>query len=65
MVVKVVGKDEAAVKKTTCKNCASILEYTLADTEVHVHRDYGGGSDSYRWLKCPACGNDMNLGSAY
>ena len=32
MAIKVVGKDDSQVHKVTCRNCASILEYTDADT---------------------------------
>jgi RNase P subunit RPR2 len=61
MAIKIVGKDKQAVKTTTCKNCASILEYTHADTQREVRRDYGGGSDTYRFLTCPRCGETVNV----
>jgi hypothetical protein len=33
MAIEVIGKDEGAKKKTTCKNCASVSVYTDADTK--------------------------------
>lgn len=64
MAIKIVGQDPAAVKRCTCGKCAAVLEYTLSDTTTGKHHDYGGGCDTYRYLKCPACGNEINLGYA-
>jgi RNase P subunit RPR2 len=66
MAIKVVGQQHpSAVKRVVCKNCGAELEYTLADTHTETHRDYGGGSDTYRILQCPPCGNKINLGYSY
>jgi RNase P subunit RPR2 len=62
-MVKVIGRDERVVKRCTCKSCASILEYTKCEAKLHKHYDYGGGCDTYYWIKCPACGYAINLGS--
>lgn len=56
-MVKVVGKDEKAVKRITCKSCASILEYTLNEVKSRHGTDYGGGPDGCEWVDCPSCGN--------
>ena len=56
MTVKIVGKDEGAIRHTTCKNCASRLEFTNADTTTGISKDYSGCSDEYRYLICPGCG---------
>lgn len=64
MAIEVIGKDEGAKKKTTCKNCASILLYTDSDTKRETHKDYTGGSDTYRILVCPVCKDRINLGFA-
>ncbi len=61
MAIVVVGKDTNQKKKTTCSNCASILEYTLADTRKVVQKDYTGCSDTYRKLICPVCKDDLNV----
>lgn len=55
-MVKVVGKDEKAVKRVTCKSCASILEYTLSEVKEYHGTDYGGGPDGQEWVDCPNCG---------
>lgn len=62
-MAKIVGRDEKAVKQVTCRNCAARIEYTASETTSHVHHDYGGGSDTYYYLKCPKCSEDINLGS--
>ena len=61
MVAKVVGKAPEHVKRVTCRNCASIIEYTLADTEVRTTPDYTGDCESYRSLICPACQSRISV----
>jgi hypothetical protein len=62
MAIEVIGKDESAKKKTTCRNCASVLVYTDADTQRETRTDYTGGSDIYKMLICPECKNKIYLG---
>ena len=59
-MVTVVGKDESAVKRVTCRSCASILEYKLTEVQSYVSHDYGGGSDIVYYIKCPNCGTHVN-----
>lgn len=63
-MVKVVGRDESSVQNVTCSSCASILEYTTCEAESYKSYDYGGGYDTYYSIKCPNCGEDINLGSS-
>lgn len=62
MTVRVVGEAPEVTKRATCKNCGAILEYTPSDTTTETHRDYGGGSDTYRILHCPRCSERIILG---
>lgn len=55
-MVKVVGRDETAVKRITCRNCASVLEYVQAEVKTYRGTDYSGGSDGMDWVDCPNCG---------
>ena len=55
-MVMVVGKDPAAVKRVTCRGCASILEYTTSEVQEYHGTDYSGGSDGMEWVVCPNCG---------
>lgn len=55
-MVKVVGRDESAVKRITCRDCASVLEYTKKEVRSYHGTDYGGGPDGQEWVDCPNCG---------
>lgn len=61
-MVQVVGKDPAAVKRKTCKGCASILEYTSSEVKDFYSSDYGGGGDTYYYITCPSCNARVYLG---
>ncbi len=64
-MVKVVGRDESVVRRVTCRSCASILEYTLSEVDSYVDHDYGGGSDTVYYIRCPSCGNTITGLSRY
>lgn len=59
----VVGKDDKHVHRCTCKNCASILEYTKNEVDEVNGKDYYGGSDGYEYINCPTCGKRVILRS--
>lgn len=59
MAINVVGRNPAHVKRCSCKNCASELEYTINDTRTEVHTDYGGGRDQVRYIQCPVCNSKV------
>lgn len=54
MAIVVVGKDTSAVKRKTCYNCASLLEYVPSDTEQYNFSDYTG-PDWQKAIICPTC----------
>ncbi len=58
-MVKVVGRNESAVRRATCKSCASILEFTKAETRRVGHTDYLGDTDYYDILDCPVCKEEV------
>ena len=60
-MIRIVGDDPQAVKRCTCRNCAAIVEYTPNETKTEVHRDYGGGSDTFTFIQCPRCNNKINV----
>ena len=62
-MVKVVGRDESAVKRVTCRHCASILEYTSKEVRSRHGTDYGGGPDGAEWVDCPNCGGQAIIRS--
>jgi 5-methylcytosine-specific restriction endonuclease McrA len=59
MVAKVVGVDKSIFKRVTCRQCASVIEYTNVDTIISLNHDYDGGSDYNRRLICPNCNDNM------
>lgn len=58
-MIEIVGKDQSALKRTTCNKCTSILQYALADVQMDYSSDYNGGRDYYKYVKCPCCGNQV------
>lgn len=62
-MVQVVGKDQSAVKRVTCKQCASILEYTPSEVKKQEGRDISGGPDGREWINCPSCDHKVILRS--
>ena len=62
-MVTVVGIDQSAMKQTTCKNCASLLQYTQNEVQEYHDRDISGGADGSEWIDCPKCGQRVILRS--
>jgi RNase P subunit RPR2 len=62
-MVQIVGKDQSVYKRITCRNCATILEYTPSEVKKHVTKDYGGGTDVTEYIQCPNCGKDVTVRS--
>ena len=59
-MVKIVGRDQSAVKRITCLNCASILEYSPGEVKTLWEGiDYGGCPDGAKGFKCPSCGENV------
>jgi len=48
-------------KKKICKNCGTIIGYLPIDVKEHIAKDYGGGSDLIRYIKCPKCSVTIEL----
>ncbi len=49
----------SVVRQVICRNCGVTLEYTPNDVLERKVSDYGGGTDTYRWLSCPKCTKDV------
>lgn len=63
MAIKIIDPNPSpqVVKQCICRNCGVTLEYTPADTRKQTIRDYGGGSDTYKFIDCPKCGEAINV----
>lgn len=55
MMAKIIGKDDSKVRRVTCHNCASRLEFTNSEVDTRTYIDYGGGSDTLYYIICPNC----------
>ena len=54
----VVGIDNSAIKRITCHNCASIIEYTNSEIKAIKHSyDYTGDYETGYGFACPKCFN--------
>lgn len=60
-MAKKIGTDKKFIKTITCKNCASIIEYTLQEIKEVNGRDYSGGADGCRYIDCPECSKRILL----
>lgn len=52
---------ELGVFRQVHKLCSSLIEFSLSELKEDYHQDYLGGRDYYRYLVCPACGEQMTF----
>jgi Pyruvate/2-oxoacid:ferredoxin oxidoreductase delta subunit len=52
---------KSVVKEAICKNCGVTLQYVPNEVTSETHHDYGGGSDTYHYIKCPGCGKKTEV----
>jgi RNase P subunit RPR2 len=57
----IVGKEPQAIRRCTCRNCASIIEYTQSETVTRWVSDYSGDREQIRELRCPGCGKEIQV----
>lgn len=62
-MINVVGKDNSLIKRVTCKNCASILEYLPVDLKERTGSDYSGGRYTIKYITCPECSKELIISS--
>jgi RNase P subunit RPR2 len=58
---EIIGKNEAAYKFATCKQCASLLKYTFSERRQDFDTDYTGSRDYYAYILCPCCGKQVRV----
>ena len=58
-MIEIIGKDTTILKRVTCKNCTSVLQYSNVDVKKDYSTDYTGGRDYYSYVQCPCCGNKV------
>lgn len=62
-MIQIVGKDQKHIHTISCKNCASVLEYTRNEVKEQHGKDYSGGSDGCEYIWCPACNHKVVIKS--
>lgn len=51
----------SVVKEVVCRNCGATLEYVPNDIQEYKSYDYTGDYDTYKYVKCPPCGNKVHV----
>ncbi len=56
-MVTIVKKEPhpSVIKEVICRHCGCTLEYVPADVQSYTYRDYGHGTDTTYYIKCPNC----------
>lgn len=49
----------SVVKEVICKKCGATLHYVPNDVKSVTYKDYGGGTDTDYYIKCPPCGTKI------
>ncbi len=62
-MVRIIGEAPEALKYTTCKHCATMLEYTQSEVKEYHGKDYSGGADGQEWIDCPKCSKKVIIRS--
>jgi RNase P subunit RPR2 len=62
-MVTIVKKEPhpSVIKEVICRNCGATLNYVPNEVKSEVHRDYGGGSDTYYFIDCPSCTKKVSV----
>lgn len=62
MVTVVSTVPHASVEKeTVCSNCGTTLRYVPNDIKSRQVGDYGGGTDTIYFIRCPPCGHKVSV----
>lgn len=63
MAVRIINPepDPSVLKQVICRKCGVKLEYAPIDVTSKEVSDYGGGSDTYRYIECPNCKNKIDV----
>jgi DNA-directed RNA polymerase subunit RPC12/RpoP len=59
MGIEIVGENEEAKRKASCRKCGAVLLYLPIDVQQKDYRDYSGVSDTSYWIDCPRCRNKI------
>lgn len=60
-MAKVIGFDKSVEKQITCRKCSAIVTYVPNEIVKRYIKDYGGGGDTWKYIQCPNCGNEITV----
>ena len=52
-------------KEAIHTECGAVISYYPYETRDKYHADYGGGGDTYSYLRCPHCGKEFSFIKRY
>jgi DNA-directed RNA polymerase subunit RPC12/RpoP len=55
MAIEIVGENESAKRRATCRKCGAVLEYLPVDVKVREVGDYSGEINTVYSIECPRC----------
>ena len=61
MAVKKVGQDKKKIRKATCNNCASKLEFLTKDVKFQGLSDMCESAGGYNYIVCPECKQQVKV----
>ena len=61
MAIKIIDPvpSREVVKTRICRNCGVKLEFTPHDEKTGKSYDYTGSCDTYHFIPCPNCNNEV------
>jgi hypothetical protein len=53
--------DKSCEKQVTHKKCGAVIGYFQNEVQNKKVTDYGGGNDTYYYIICPNCGENIEV----
>jgi len=63
MAIEIISEepDPRVVKEAVCFKCGVKLRYLPIDVQIRHYKDYDGSSDSFEFIPCPRCSNEVKV----
>jgi len=59
--MRLIGVDQTKERQITHKKCGAIIGFFSNEAIKGIHHDYGGGSDTFYYITCPKCGEQIEV----
>lgn len=60
-MARLVRIDKGKEKQVTHKKCGAVIAYFEREVKSSVYEDYGGGRETWYHIKCPNCGEKVEV----